>query len=79
MSEGFLRSTIHIMTEVTADSEYLMNYEKCTIHPYTRKTAYHVKIYCVWLFRKLTSGARPIGMPFASLSYDTNKFGTAEC
>jgi hypothetical protein len=47
MSDGFFRSTIHIMIAVTADSEYLMKYEKCVIEACTTKAAYHVKIYCV--------------------------------
>jgi hypothetical protein len=47
MSEGFFRSTIHIIMPVTADSEYLMRNEKCIVYPYIRKAAYHVKIYCV--------------------------------
>jgi hypothetical protein len=38
--------------------------------------AYHVKIYCVWLFRRFTTGARPIGMPFGSRSYETSRSGT---
>ena len=32
MSDGFFRSTIHIIMDVTADSEYLMKYEKCIIN-----------------------------------------------
>ena len=37
---------------------------------------HHVKMYCVWLFLKFTSGARPIGMPLASLSYAVKRSGT---
>lgn len=47
MSDGFFRTTIHIIMAVTADSEYLLEYEKCIVNPCTTKAAYHVKIYCV--------------------------------
>ena len=29
---------------------------------------YHVKMYCVWLFRRFTVGALPIGTPLGSRS-----------
>jgi hypothetical protein len=30
--------------------------------------AYQVKMYCVWLFLRLTVGALPMGIPFGSRS-----------
>jgi hypothetical protein len=47
MSEGFFRSTIHIMIAVAKDSEYLMRYEKMQLKIVTKKKklAYHVKMY----------------------------------
>jgi hypothetical protein len=30
--------------------------------------AYHVKMYCVWLFLRFTVGALPIGIPLGSRS-----------
>jgi hypothetical protein len=47
MSEGFFRSTIHIMIAVAKDSEYLMRYEKRSLKLQTRNMAYHVKMYWV--------------------------------
>ena len=38
--------------------------------------AYHVKMYCVWLFLRFTSAGRPIGMPAASLSYALTRSGS---
>lgn len=34
-----------------------------------------VKIYCVWLLRKLTSAGRPMGMPLASQSHAVMRSG----
>lgn len=34
-----------------------------------------MKIYCVWLFLKLTSADLPIGIPLSSLSYASSKSG----
>lgn len=45
---------------------------------YPREGTYQVKIYCVWLFLKLTSAGRPIGMPLASLSYALSKSGSVQ-
>ena len=40
-----------------------------------KRSAYQVKMYCVWLFLKLTSAGRPIGIPTASLSYAVRRSG----
>ena len=41
----------------------------------TERSAYQVKIYCVWLFLRFTSAGRPIGIPAASLSYAFRRSG----
>jgi hypothetical protein len=35
---------------------------------YVDGKAHHVKMYCVWLFRRFTVAARPMGMPLGSRS-----------
>lgn len=93
MSEGGLFTTIQSMIEVAADNAYLFNTvsecvwamthgRSCETHSfdirYPRDGTYQVKIYCVWLFLKLTSAGRPIGMPLASLSYAVSKSGSIQ-
>lgn len=39
---------------------------------------YHVKMYCAWLFLKLTSAVRPMGIPLARRSYDSRRSGTVK-
>lgn len=91
MSEGGFFTTIQSMIVVAADKAYLFDImsesvrarvqcRSCGAHScnirYPRNGAYHVKIYCVWLFLRLTSAGRPIGMPLASLSYALSKSGS---
>jgi hypothetical protein len=38
--------------------------------------SYHVKIYCVWLFLKLTSAGLPIGIPRSSRSQAFSRSGS---
>ena len=44
----------------------------------TERSAYHVKIYCEWLFLRFTSAGRPIGIPKASLSYAFRRSGACD-
>lgn len=93
ISEGGFFTTIQSMIDVAADNAYLLNTmsecvwvrtnrRSCERHffdmRYPREGTYQVKIYCVWLFLKLTSAGRPIGMPLASLSYALSKSGSVQ-
>jgi len=37
---------------------------------------YQVNMYCAWLLRNITSGGRPIGIPFASIYRSWEKSGS---
>ena len=62
---GFL-TTIQNMIDVAKLNAYLRDVSG-EFREVGRK-AYHVKMYCVWLFLKFTVGARPIGTPLGSRS-----------
>ena len=76
---GFFTTIQNIMT-VAADKAYLKDsvlaFLRLTISRLasgviasdTERSAYQVKIYCVWLFLRFTSAGRPIGIPRASRS-----------
>lgn len=67
---GFL-TTIQNMMDVAKLSAYLYTLAKTiarAIREARGRGAYHVKMYCVWLFLKFTVGARPIGTPLGSRS-----------
>ena len=93
MSEGGFFTTIQSMIAVAADKAYLFNmvsqgvrakihFGHCGTHLYDIRYpwdgTYHVKMYCVWLFLKLTSAGRPVGTPFASLSYALSRSGSIQ-
>ena len=65
--------------DVAKDRPYLGNISN-TLEDLKGKNSctYHVKMYCAWLFLKLTSAARPIGIPLARRSYDSRRSGTTK-
>lgn len=64
---GFL-TTIQNMTEVAKLSAYLGGVRWLLARRERDGDTYHVKMYCVWLFRRFTVGALPIGTPLGSRS-----------
>jgi hypothetical protein len=63
---GFL-TTIQNMMEVAKLRAYL-RVVSCLRLLCERGPTYQVKMYCVWLFLRLTVGALPMGIPFGSRS-----------
>lgn len=82
-SFGFLRTTIQSMMDVANDKPYLRKWLTLPLKDASRSgtwldrsSTYQVKIYWAWLFRRLTSAARPTGRPFAIRSYISTNSGT---
>lgn len=76
--EGFL-TTIHNIIDVAAAKAYLGKTFCVSIRAkffYSLEGAHQVNIYCVWLFRRLTSAGLPIGIPRAARSQDFKRSGS---
>lgn len=78
-SEGGFLMTIHSIIVVAADRAYLDKHRMSFIVSETyspangirkidKEQTNQVKIYWVWLLRRLTSAGLPMGIPFASRS-----------